>query len=98
MMNILLAIFGIEMGADGWTTTQVLRFGGYEEMHWIALLMKKIGVVPALLVAKVLPIAAVSYALYVHQMPWQLLAGLEVLYVAVIVNNWKALQRQKGVK
>lgn len=95
-MNVLLALFSLEMAADGWTTAQTLRFGGYETIPYLAWLMLKIGKVPALLIAKVVPIAAVWYAIYVGQMPWQLLAGLEVLYAWVIWHNWQVLSKQKG--
>ncbi len=97
-MNPLLAIFGLEMCADGWTTSQVLRFGGYEQSKIVAWIMLKIGKVPALVLVKVLPVIAVWYAVFIGQMPLQLLVALEVLYGYVIIRNWKALKQQKGLK
>lgn len=95
-LHYLLILFIAMMAADGWTTAQVIRFGGYEMNHWLRTLMAKIGVVPALLVAKIAPIAVVIYAVYLGKMPFQLLLILDIGYAIVVYNNWNALQRQKG--
>ena len=95
-MGALLSIFVAEQALDFWTTWQIFRFGGIEENWAVAWLMKRLGVYWALVVWKVTPVAFVWAAIYLDQMPWQLLAPIELLYLWVIAHN--ELQRRKHIR
>ena len=99
LMNVLLLLFAAEMAADGWTTWQVIRFGGREVIPWLQWLMARLGTYRALLLAKVTPVAVVIYmAAWGYngsKLDAQTLAWICAGYAVVIANNYRALQKQK---
>lgn len=98
-MISLLTLFAVLMAADGWTTWQVLRFGGYEAIPWMTWLMTKLGTYPALLLAKVVPVAVVlyltKYGVNGTYLTPEVLAWICGAYALVVVNNYLALRRQQ---
>jgi len=94
-MIFLTFTFALLMLADFDSTRRVLSKGGVELNKPLAWLMAKIGVIPALALAKVLPAALVLYAVSVDQMPWQLLAALDAGYLGVVIWNYRQLYKEK---
>ena len=93
-MNLLLAIFSLESAADGYTTYNILRFGGKEA--WIPKFLFDItGVYWGLLLMKVGAVAWEWYAV-THGGSLTALAWVEVGYAGVIVFNYLQLQKHKG--
>ena len=99
-MNILLAIFALESALDGWTTFQIIRFGGKELIPYLAWLIKKIGKYPALIIAKGIPIAAIAYLYYYGwngtKLDFSTMAWIDAGYALVIINNYRAFTKHKG--
>ncbi len=98
-MNILLSIFALLMFADFTTTRLVIYRGGREVIPYLAWLMGKIGVIPALLIAKAIPIGAVLY-LYKYgfngtELTTEAMAWICAGYTVIIENNYRALKRQE---
>ena len=93
-MNILLIIFALESAADGYTTFQIIRFGGKEA--WIPkYLFDIVGVYWGLLLMKVGMVAYTWYAM-LHGGNSTVLAWMEVGYAGVIVWNYVQLQKHKA--
>ena len=95
-MSWLLAIFILEQALDFWTTWQIFRFGGYEQNNVLAWCILKFGLMATLLAWKIAPIIFVWAAITLDQMPWQLLAPIELLYLWVIAHNER--QRRKHIR
>jgi len=74
-------------------TTYVSMDSGkaYEANKWIASLMKKVGILPALLLVKV-PLVALLWVLQPLVHPYALW-GLCAVYVAVVVNNFRVMRK-----
>ncbi len=94
MNELLLALFIATQLGDGWTTWQVLRFGGFERTAWIKFLMGQFGTYWALVLYKGAA-ALAGYWLY-HINEWKYLAALTLAYAVQVFWNWRALQTQKG--
>ena len=93
-MNVLLILFGLENAADGWTTYQIIRFGGKEA--WVPkFLFDIVGVYWGLLLMK---IGIVGWTWYVmlHGGSPTVLAWMEVGYAGVIVWNYLQLLKHKA--
>lgn len=84
---LLFGVLALQV-ADGWTTYQAIRLGGSEKNPVVAWLMRQIGVVPGLVLAKGAVAYIVLYAL--HGAPW-MWAAL-VLYSAVVANNVRVIR------
>lgn len=80
--------------ADGWTTWQVIRFGGHEADKLMLWFMSIFGTYWALVVTKVLVVAVTWY--FIEQLPAWLMVGLVVMFSAVVTNNVIVLNKQKG--
>jgi len=93
-MNLLLAIFAFESVADGYTTFQIIRFGG-KEIGFPKFLFKWFGVYWGLMIFKIGAVAWTWYAM-LHGGSPTVLAWLEVGYAGVIVFNWLQLQKHKA--
>ena len=93
-MNILLAIFSAESAADGWTTFQIIHFGGKEA--WIPKFLFAItGVYWGLLLMKISAVAWEWYAV-THGGSLTALAWMEAGYMGVIVFNYLQLLKHKA--
>lgn len=93
-MNALLTLFALESAADGWTTFQIIRFGGREA--WIPkFLFSIMGVYWGLLLMKVGIVGFIWYAM-LHGGSLLVLGIMEILYLGVIIWNWLQLQKHKG--
>src|SRR5512133_344777 len=95
----LIGLFVALMLADYTTTRLVIYRGGREVIPYLAWLIERIGVIPALLIAKAIPIGAVWYlSIYGWNgtaLEWQTMAWLCGGYALVIVNNYQALLKQE---
>ena len=87
---ITLAIFAALQACDIALTYRILAKGGRELNPVMAWLFARIGVVPGLIVSK-----AVIIGLVGQYAPWQVTAGLCVLYAVVVGNNLYQLYRSK---
>lgn len=85
-MELFILFCGLQL-ADIYTTHKVLAKGGMEMNPIMAMLFKRFGHMPALVVVK----SAVCGLLYWAQIPEILMFGLCVLYVAVVFNNAKQM-------
>ena len=97
-MSLTLALFllyaMLQVG-DSYTTVRGLKIrGNYERNIVMRWLMEKIGVVPALVVFKGLMVGVLFYIL--DETPWQVLAGLDVMYVYIIYKNWRVGTPKQG--
>lgn len=96
-MTALLILFCLLMLADYTTTRLVIYRGGREVISYLAWLMARIGVIPALLIAKAIPIVAVlylwRYGFNGTELDTETMAWLCGGYVIVVANNWKVLKR-----
>ena len=98
MTPLQIALFGLLValnGADVLTTVAVISKGGIEANPLLAPLMRKVGVVPALLGYKVPALAL----LYWIAAPVWLLGGLCLAFVVICGNNgWQLIKaRNSGV-
>ena len=92
-MNALLAYFALLNIADGWTTYQVLRFGGRELNPVLAKLMSKLGVYWTLVAVKVGIVLLVWWA-SLHGMDYRLLAAIDIGYTVLVASNYRQLRKQ----
>ena len=88
---IPLAIFSLLQVADAALTYKVISAGGVELNPVMRWLFDRIGVIPGLVIAKVL-----ITALVVLFAPWQVVAGLCVLYAGVV--SWNTYQLYRSNK
>lgn len=98
---ILLILFALVHLADGYTTVRALKIPGrYEKTDALAWLMKKIGVIEALVLAKTTSVALVAWALMIvptNPPPWDSISFLLnialllaiIFYAQVVDRNWK---------
>lgn len=86
----LFVLIVVLQAADAYLTWRILGTGGRELNPVMRLLMDRIGIMPGLLVAKVVLSATIDIFLY-DQPP--LLVLIAVLYGCVIVNNWYQMRR-----
>lgn len=93
---VLLALL---QAVDAYTTWHVLRLGGRETNGLVRWLMERIGVGPALVIAKGLGVLIAVVLARAEVWPINLvaLALLCALYVWVAVNNFAALKRQRAI-
>ena len=91
MLDALLAAFFLLQLADGWTTHEILKRGGYERNPLVRMAMETLGVVPALLLYKVLGCVA-GWLVYSTGTLWAM--GMITVFMAgIIVNNEMVLRR-----
>lgn len=93
-MSLLIAWFALCMAADGWTTWQVLRFGGVELWPSTKWLIKQLGLYWALVVMKSVPVVAVLWAA-TRGMDWRLLLAMCAAYTGIVTWNYLQLQKHK---
>ena len=91
MLDALLAAFLLLQLADGWTTHQILKRGGYERNPLVRMAMDTLGVVPALMLYKVLGCVA-GWLVYSTGTLWAM-ALITVFMAGIIVNNELVLRR-----
>lgn len=84
---LLTALIALQFG-DILTTRRVLAQGGRELNPLMARLMGAIGVLPALVVAKL----GLIVLIVITQLPYYLLAALCALYAYVVWRNWRLLK------
>lgn len=84
-MTALLAILVVLNVADVYLTLRILKQGGSETWATMAPLVKRFGA-KGLWIGK-LAVAALVYALWSEDVPWQLIAGLDLFYVWVVRRN-----------
>jgi choline-glycine betaine transporter len=85
----LFILFLVVQIADVITTVRAIAAGASEGNPLIAGVMKKIGVIPSLIIVKVFVICAVGIGFYF--LPYWLLSAFlgvgSAVYIAVVVNN-----------
>lgn len=87
----LFILFAVLQVADAYVTVRALALPGKREANPImAWFMDKLGVVPALILTKVVVVAGVFY--FLDSTPLAALWLLNALYVAVTLRNWKILK------
>lgn len=92
-----LLLFVLQI-ADTWTTWRVLSLGGHEENPPLAWLMKRLGVVPALVVVKLVAMAPLAMLVKVSSSAplVQFILALSIgLYTWVVVHNKQQLAKIK---
>lgn len=90
---VFAALFALQIG-DFWSTLRAIESGkGKEANPWIASLMERIGVVPALLLVKGAGVG-ISFYLAFHA---HVLFGVVMIavYVYVLANNLSVLSRDQ---
>lgn len=90
-MATMLALFIFLQFADAYTTWRVLGQGGHEANPLLAAMFEEFGVLQTLVIVKSAAIIAV--AILLHDQPW-IIAGLNVLYVAVVANNLNNMKKK----
>ena len=75
---------------DAVTTLAILHSGGREMNPYVDRIMRAIGVIPALLLTKVVPLAGLAY--FISDVPVWLLGVLVVFYVGVVIHNVRVLR------
>ena len=91
MLDALLAAFLLLQVADYATTHKILQLGGYERNPLVRMAMETLGVVPALLLYKVLGCVA-GWLVYSTGALWAM--GMITVFMAgIIVNNELVLRR-----
>lgn len=89
-MRLLIIIVVIQQLLDIASTWHALRTGiGREANIWLARAMGRVGVLPALLLSKL----ALLTACWWLRPPWPAYAMLAVIYTAVLINNFRAIQQ-----
>lgn len=88
MIYVLLAL----QLADAITTVLFIQKGGYERNPFIAWVMERIGVIPALMAVKIPLCAVLVWANKYPEVQW-VFAGAIALYVWVVWNNIKVIRR-----
>lgn len=89
-MCLLLIFVSIQQLLDIASTWYALRTGiGREANSWLARVMGRVGVLPALLLTKLALLAACWWL----RPPWPAYAILAVIYTAVLINNFRAIQQ-----
>jgi hypothetical protein len=86
LIFILRVILAGEQCADLWTTHQVFRYGGHEGNPFVAKVMAYVGELPALW-GKVVLVGVIGWL--TDSIP--ILAGLDVIYAAVVWWNYGEL-------
>ena len=89
MAEVLLMLFAALNLADFILTRKILDAGGRELNPIVNALMKKIGVVPALVVMKAGAVAIVILVYVEYGFDWWWIAAIDVGYALVVANNWK---------
>ena len=87
---ILLVVFVLLQMLDFYTTKTILDAGGIERNPVMRWLNARLGVEEALLLAKVLAIAA-GGVIYFYAVSEFVLLALDVLYVGIIVYNQRSM-------
>ena len=87
--KLLIALIALNV-LDAILTVRILKDGGKELNPVMDKLMKKIGVVPALVLAKAAGIGVLAYLL--PSVPYQALLALCGVYIGVVIWNVKTLK------
>ena len=91
---IILAVFIGLQGLDTYTTWKLFqRPGTVENNKLMAWLIEKLGVLPALVLFKIVVTAVLTFALWKYPY-WQvqvMALGVCAAYLWAIVNNWKQI-------
>jgi len=90
---VLFAVFvGLQVG-DVLTTVRALDNGATEANKIVQWVMARIGVIPALIVVKVLAVGAMLAAVILApELARFVLAALDLLYLAVVINNVRVIR------
>ena len=87
--KLLIALIALNV-LDAFLTVRILKDGGKGLNPVMDKLMKKIGVVPALVLAKAAGIGVLAYLL--PSVPYQALLALCGVYIGVVIWNVKTLK------
>ena len=85
MIVALLFLFILLQIADCLTTVHILKQGGREANPLLAWLFDKVGMIPSLVVMKLLAIGAVAWA-------WNIYATLAGIMIYICVIAWNSYQ------
>lgn len=91
-MNGLMILFAFLNAADGWTTWQVIRFGG-NEIGVPKYPMEILGTYWTLVILKVGIVIAVWVINYFDPLPTLFMALVDIGYAVLVVWNYIQLQR-----
>ena len=91
MLDALLAAFLLLQVADYATTHKILQLGGYERNPLIRMTMETLGVVPALLLDKVLGCVA-GWLVYSTGYLWAM-GMITVFMLGIVVNNEMVIRK-----
>ncbi len=93
-MTYLFAFFILLQVGDVYTTNECLRSRkGREGNPVMAWVFSRIGVLPGIIIPKLVIVALIGAAVALHEMPWWALSGLCFAYVIVIINNVLVLEK-----
>lgn len=96
MNNIyLFYLFVATQLLDGWTTYCVLQQGGQEINLIVRGLMRELGTIPGLLVAKSIPVGILGYLCFTsptNRLVFLLMAIVCIGYFFVIAHNWRNIK------
>ena len=76
---------------DVYTTVRVLRQGGTEMNPVMAWAMDKVGVIPGLLIPKIVVLGAMGF--YLEELPSMVMFGLCCFYVLLVLHNYEKIQK-----
>ena len=88
--EMLFAALVVLQVLDMYTTVRAMRHGHTEANKYVAWLMDKIGVIPAMLLPKILVMG--FFGFYLSEWPWFVLAGLVCFYVWVVQHNYRTVK------
>ena len=89
----LLALLIVLQYYDGMTTYRLLSRGGRELNPLVRYAINKLGLERALILIKGTIVCVLIETTVLGFMPWWALAGLAVLYTAVVFHNFKELNK-----
>ena len=88
----LLLILAALQFADGWTTYRILNRGGHERNPIMLALFDRYGVIPTLVIVKLIVMAAAIAALLLAPVAAQwAIAGICLYYCWLVWGNWRQL-------
>ena len=99
MVLFLFSLMVVLQLLDGWTTAQVLRYGGNEENPLLETLFKDFGVNATLIVVKGAVMVGLGYLTFhdrIFDEHWTMMVILDVFYTGIVVQNFRVLKIQKA--
>ena len=93
MIYVLLALLVILQYYDGMTTYRLLSKGGREYNPVVRYAIEKLGLARALITIKGTVVSALVVTTFTNPLPVWVLVGLSVLYMGVVIHNFKELNK-----